>query len=440
MAGDSHPCPECSSAAAVDQRYCLRCGARLAARGPRDPATLLAGRVPQVAAPTRRIPGRPLRRESRRVAIADMALLTAGAVLGAALGPAPPGTLAAAAEQIVVVMTPSPEPAPAPALDAPEPPDPVEPFEPAEPSSAAASEPLPVSPPAPLPASPPAGSPAQNDDPEPPPPEPASVGHVFLVVLPGQGYEAVLGPAAPPNYLRDELVPRGQLLTRYSAIGEGGLANRIALISGQEPTPQTELDCPANDCLYPAEAKTVADQLSTYGLEWRAYLGPEPVSPCPAPDPANPFVYFHSIVDLSDCPRSTVGLERLGRDLQAPERTPVLSYISHDDVANPLASEALLREWVPAILRSRAYRKDGLLVITFDHAPATQADERVGALVLSRFVRRGISNDRAYDHYDLLRTTEDLLGFEALGLAAEARGFGKDVFKSSLDPHPEKRL
>jgi hypothetical protein len=259
--------------------------------------------------------------------------------------------------------------------------------------------------------------------------ERASVGHVCLVVLPGTGY--------PANYLHDELGPRGQLLTRYSAVGEGGLANRIALISGQAPTPLTELGCPAYDCVYPPETKTLADQLATYGLEWRAYAGVVPDRGCTQPDPSNPFLYFHSLIDVSDCSRSLVELARLEKDLGALERTPVLSYITPASGADAVASEELLREWVPKILRSPAYRDDGMLVIAFDSAPTA---EPASVLVLSPFVRRGISNDRAYDHYDLLRTIEVQLGFEALGQAAEVRGFGKDVFERTLDLEPERRI
>src|SRR5919201_111237 len=46
----------------------------------------------------------------------------------------------------------------------------------------------------------------------------------------------------------------------------------------------------------------------------------------------NPFVYFHSIIDT------------------------------------PVSADAFLREWVPRILASPAYRANGLLIVTFDEA------------------------------------------------------------------------
>ena len=81
------------------------------------------------------------------------------------------------------------------------------------------------------------------------------------------------------------------------------------------------------------------------------------------------------------------------------------------------------------ILDSKAYKKDGLLVILFDHAP--------DALVLSPFVEAGSTNDKTYNHYSLLKTIEDRIGLgEHLGHADDrkVRAFGRDVFDRELDP------
>src|SRR6202012_4888592 len=55
---------------------------------------------------------------------------------------------------------------------------------------------------------------------------------------------------------------------------------------------------------------------------------------------------------------------------------------------------------------------------------------RVGAVMLSPFIRPGTTSAVPYNHYALLRSVEDMLGLAHLGYAAEPglRTFGADVF------------
>ena len=213
------------------------------------------------------------------------------------------------------------------------------------------------------------------------------VKHVFLIVLADEPYASVFGPSSSAPYLSKTLERRGELLVRYYAVAHDELANGIALLSGQGPTLQTEVNCstyadiaPATNgadgqvrgqgCVYPASTKTLAGQLAAKHLAWRAYLeGMEagsgssacshptlgatdptldPTPPAstttgPAVDqtpPAyqaaagaayatfrNPFVYFHSVIDGPQCSADDVSLSRLASDLASPRRTPSLSYI-----------------------------------------------------------------------------------------------------------------
>ena len=423
-------CPRCDTPVAQDQRYCLACGTRVGERR-LDPLALLRARRAAAPAATAAATEPPEGAERARfwhsasprtLAASCLGLLLGGALIGAAFAPGPAGSLAAAAGQVIVVGSPgaaSSKPDEEPSATFAQT-GPVTPFEPAPSEPAAAAPVAPalapvVEAPAPL-AEPPADT---GEEPE---PERPSIGHVFLVVLPGDpGAEAAFAPPeepapdAPPSYLRDELVPHGQLLTGYEPVSTSALANRIALVSGQEPNPGTEAGCPDYEaCLFPPEEKTLADQLSTWGLEWRAYVdGME--EPCRRPDPLNPFVYFHSVADLATCAQSVLPLE-------TPDKKAVLSLVA-------LSSQEQLKTWVGPILDSKPYRKDGLVVILFDNAP--------DALVISPFVEAGTTNDRPYNHYSLLKTLEDRLGLgEHLGKAGDRklRAFGPDVFDTELDP------
>ena len=418
-------CPSCEAPVVPDQRYCLSCGERVGERR-LDPLALLRARrgaagAPRAAPELPETEAREQRWNPRTLGASCLGLLLGGALIGAAFAPGPAGSLAAAAQQIVVVTSPvAPASGPAgPPAASFAPTGPVTPFSPAP------AEPTPPAPVAPAPVPEPVAPPEPEPDPTPaePAPKNPSIGHVFLVVLPGgPGAEAAFAPDAEPGYLHDELVPRGQSLTGYDPVGTTSLSNRLALVSGQEPNPNTEADCPDYEaCLAAPETKTLADQLSTWGFEWRAYVeGME--EPCRQPDPADPFVYFHSVVDLATCAQNVLPLDRMQDEL---DEAPVFSLVA------PLSGEQL-ELWMKPILDSKAYRKDGLVVILFDHAP--------DALVLSPFVEAGSTNDKPYNHYSLLKTIEDRIGLgEHLGQADDrkVRAFGRDVFDRELDPLQE---
>lgn len=362
------------------------------------------------------------------------------------------------------------------------------------------AEPAPApSPPAPLraPEAIPASEPeAPAPPPESPLPEAGPIQHVFVISLSSPGYEAAFGSTPQMPYLASTLRPKGVLLSGYSLLGEAALANSIAAVSGQPPNPDTSADCPTytefpssakanasgvvagNGCVYPVETLTLADQLGSARLSWRAYIGgmadetgkpancahPEPdTAEAPAPGAyssrLNPFVHFHSLLDLGDCASNDVPLTGLDKDLRKVTTTPSYSYISPDPCAAGIAgqcepgategaaaADAFLAELTPKILASPAYKQDGLLIVTFGGVtpvsaqPATSAEPasaapaestptapeatselKVGTLLISRFVTPGSTDAAAYNPYSLLRSTEDLFGLSHLARASGAK-------------------
>ena len=100
----------------------------------------------------------------------------------------------------------------------------------------------------------------------------------------------------------------------------------------------------------------------------------------------NPFVYFHSLLDLGACASSDVPLTELSNDLGKVSSTPNYSFISPDlcdagvagqcpagAPSGPAAADAFLAQWAPKILASPAYKQDGLLIVTFDEANSAGA-------------------------------------------------------------------
>jgi phosphatidylinositol-3-phosphatase len=277
------------------------------------------------------------------------------------------------------------------------------------------------------------------------------------------------------------------------------LANELALLSGQGPTAETAANCPdyteiapagmgedeqvlGTGCVYPRTTKTLMGQLEGKGLTWRAYVqgsdeagasaGACSHPPLGSADPTaqqtastgayatfrNPLVYLGSVVGSAQCASDDVGLGQLKTDLAEVKRTPSFAYIVPDrcDDGNPTPctagaaagmapADAFLKRVVPEIMASKAYKQDGLLVITTDEAPSSGAfadsssccgqplfpnapsktptgsprgGGSVGALLLSPWVKGGTTSDEAFNHFSLLRTIEDLFGLSHIGYAA----------------------
>jgi Phosphoesterase family len=329
----------------------------------------------------------------------------------------------------------------------------------------------------PEPAAPPPESAPSSEPPPaaPPAPEAGRIKHVFVISLTSPGYEAAFGETSQMPYLAT-LRPKGELLSGYTLLDDASTPNGVAAVSGQPPNASTEADCSTYaefpqsakvdtdgvvsgaGCVYPVETLTIADQLGSGGFSWHAYMdgmvdeSGKPAN-CVHPDPdaanaaapggyaaaQNPFVDFHSLLDLGDCATSDVPLERLPADLSKAEKTANYSYIAPTPcdagsagqcpagaVEGAAAADAFLAKWVPQILASPAYEEDGLLIVDFGAAnpPAAEAvpaaaDDSLhaGALLVSRFLTPGATDATSLDPYSLLRTTEDLFGLDHLGLA-----------------------
>jgi hypothetical protein len=345
-----------------------------------------------------------------------------------------------------------------------------------EPETAVEAEPEAAPEPAPEP------EPEAEEEPEPEPEEPATeIGpakHVFVISLASSGYDAAFGTAPQMPYLASTLRPQGDLLTDFKLLDDAALPNSIAAISGQPPNDQTKADCPTytelpataavsksgvvsgSGCVYPVSTLTVADQVYGIQFKWKAYMEgmtdangqpgtcvhPEPEAaevavPGGYSDKLNPFVYFHSLLDLGDCATNDVPITGLEKDLKKVDTTPNYSYIS-PNLCNAgfsgqcpagapegaAAADAFLANLVPKILASPAYKADGLLIVTFGAAnpvpnvdptlpPTPATDLKVGTLLLSPFITPGATDGTPYDPYSLLRTVEDMWGLSPLAKA-----------------------
>ena len=182
------------------------------------------------------------------------------------------------------------------------------------------------------------------------------------------------------------------------------------------------------------------------------------------------FMYFESVIgSQAYCDAHVLSFQPLLKDLSKASTTPSFSWLSpnlcmdgHDapcadgDPGGLTEINGFLHIWVPEILHSPAY-KNGLIMITFDEGSTSQAccgetpgkspshpnapepgmsgpgGGKVGALLLSPFIKPGTVSTVDYNHYSMLRTIEDIFGLSHLGDAAmpQVKPFGADVFTKS---------
>jgi phospholipase C len=150
----------------------------------------------------------------------------------------------------------------------------------------------------------------------------------------------------------------------------------------------------------------------------------------------NPPPYY---TDLEDCATNDVPYTRFEHDLKS-NTLPAFSFITPNlcDDAHSCSlgtGDKWLGEQIPRLLGTRAYKSaDTAVFITFDEGDdslgsskycasnTTDAGCRVATIVISPYTRPGIRSGTIFNHYALLRTTEQLLGVhQFLGEASHAR-------------------
>ncbi|HEX4751831.1 MAG TPA: alkaline phosphatase family protein [Solirubrobacterales bacterium] len=338
--------------------------------------------------------------------------------------------------------------------------------------------------PEPAPGPEPEEAPEETEETTPSKPEAGRIKHVFLISLVSSGYQAAFGKTGSQMpYLNGTLRPKGMLLTNYSVLSEAVTPNGIAAISGQPPNKLTKAECPTyaafpstskissrgvvsgEGCVYPVESNTLAGELAVDGFTWSAYMEgmksrttgepencvypgaeeEEVIEPGGYAARLNPFTHFHSLLDVGECSTNDVPITELKKDLKSEAKTPNFSYISPDLCSagvtgqcpegaptGAAAADAWLAEVVPEILESPAYKKDGLLIISFgginppapvaegETAPPAPANPlKTGAVLLSKFITKNSTDAAPYNPYSLLRANEEMFALPGLVKANE---------------------
>ncbi len=262
------------------------------------------------------------------------------------------------------------------------------------------------------------------------PPGPAAVptfSHIFVIVMENHEYGSVIGrPEAP--YVNSLAATYG-LATNYYAASHPSLPNYFALTAGS--TFGIASDC--TTCY--VSATNFADQVESSGRSWKAYMEDMPTPCFMGASSGNyamkhdPFMYYTDIRNNpARCAAHVVPFTQFGVDMstgQVPNFVWITPNMCNDTHDCPVATgDAWLRNVIPRIIGSAAFRNGGVLFITWDEGSSNASccgdawGGHVATLVISPRSISGFRSNTAENHYSLLRTIEDGFQLGHLGAAA----------------------
>lgn len=257
--------------------------------------------------------------------------------------------------------------------------------------------------------------------------------HVIWIWFENTDEQEVMSPSNFATYT-SSLIDRCGLAMNYHNITHPSLPNYIAATSGTVQGAATTTDCDPAACAQ--SQQSIFDQVQTSGMQWRDYVE-SPQGMCGD----YPVAWYPSVatrcahweVSMGDPAGGTL------HDDLASDSLPAFAFVYPDAGSDSgPAADDFLRVWIPAITSSKAY-KDGstAILITWDeggtdrtpgepcddsaHANATAYPGCQVAMIAVAPATGPSRTSEYFNHYSLLRTTEEMLGITSyLGHAASA--------------------
>jgi hypothetical protein len=251
------------------------------------------------------------------------------------------------------------------------------------------------------------------------------VTRVFIVVLENEDAEAAL-----LQPMMASLAARGALLRNYFAITHNSQPNYIALVAGNTFAVQNDpvtLDVPH-----------LGDLLDARGVSWKTYAEGYPGG-CFLGAAAGAYVRRHNpLISFADVqsdparcarivPASQLGLDVANRDL--PRFALYIPDLNHDGHDTSVAvADAWLRARFEPLLADPNFTAGLLFIVTFDEG-RVGGPNRVYCVFVGAGVRPGSVSFATYDHYDLLRTIEEIFHTGSLRRLDESSTVISDIWR-----------
>jgi hypothetical protein len=245
--------------------------------------------------------------------------------------------------------------------------------------------------------------------------------HVVWIVLENRSYGEVVGHVPALDDLRCGVA------SNMHNISHPSLPNYITMTSGISAAQAPKTDCPT---FCPVNAPSIFGQ----GPSWNVFAESMP-KPCDRSD-ARPYVTHHTAAPyytyLVHCPTQDLPLTAFDPTNLA-NFTMIVPNVAHDmhqGSSSVAAGDAWLASFLPGLDGSPEYLNGSTVVfVTWDEGGvagrttkncATNTTDQgchIPFYVLAESVTPGMSSGVLFNHYSLLRTTEELLGYPLLGLA-----------------------
>ena len=248
---------------------------------------------------------------------------------------------------------------------------------------------------------------------------PRRYAHVIWIVMENKSYASALGASAPATRA---LAARCGIASGYHGVTHPSLPNYLAMTSGSTHGVRND----ANPSAHRIAGSSIFSQVAAARLRWATYAESMPTL-CRRTSSGryavrhNPAAYYTALART--CARSDVAMGtttrgplltaiRTGRLPAFTLMVPNLCSDTHD--CSVATGDRWLARWLAVILSSRTYAAGRTAVfITWDEDDNSHAN-RVALLMVAPSVRPHTVVRGTYNHVNLLRTTEDMLGLPAL--------------------------
>ena len=245
------------------------------------------------------------------------------------------------------------------------------------------------------------------------------IGHVFVVILENTD-EAVAEEL--PFFKR--LSAMGALLENDHGLAHPSQPNYIAMMAGSAYGV-------TDDNSVTIDVPHLGDLLERKGLTWKTYAENYPgncfigvISGTQASGAYvrrhNPFIEFKNVQDnLSRCTQHIVNADVLDADIASGSLPNFSFYVPNDQHNGHDSSAAAADTWLEtrfgSLINDPRFMKDMLFVVTYDESGTNAEASSISAVLVGSAVKTGAESLNWYDHYNLLRTIEDIFGVGTLG-------------------------
>jgi len=239
--------------------------------------------------------------------------------------------------------------------------------------------------------------------------------HVVVIFMENKAFNQIIGSSSAP-YL-NSLAHACGLATQYHGVTYPSLPNYLAATSGATYGIH-------DDGLPAAHPIKTASIFSQTGASWQSLSESMPkncdrTNAYPYMPKHNPAPYYTSVATA--CSKQNIPLP--STPAFAAKYTFVTPNMVHDMHDGTVAQgDAWLKTFVPKVINSAGYQAGStILVITWDTDDNSGSSaNRAPAIVVAPQVKPGTTSATNFNHYSLLRLSEDTLGLPLLGGAKTA--------------------